>query len=48
MTNLLKTVLKDSDLNTHIVIKSSDKGMTFETVTACVEINKPFNRNVWE
>lgn len=47
MTNLLKTVLKDSDLNTHIVIKSTG-GLTFENVTACVEINKPFNRNVWE
>jgi glucose-6-phosphate isomerase len=48
MATLLKTVLKDSDLNTHIVIKSSGSGITFDTVTACIEVNKPFNRNVWE
>jgi len=48
MSNLLKITLKDLDISSHISFKSDDKGVSFENAGSFVQINKPFNRNVWE
>jgi len=48
MSKLIKTLLKDTDNVIGFSIKLDDKNASYENMPCYVEINKPYNRNVWE
>lgn len=48
MSKLIKTLLKDTDNVIGFSVKLDDKNASYENMPCYVEINKPYNRNVWE
>lgn len=48
MSNLIKTLLKNPDISSHLSIKVDDKQLSYDLISSFVQINKPLNRNVWE